>query len=287
MNEILFNVQRYLDDINFGRAECDPKLIEEFGERSKELLSKKLNEKRKDKFTLRMSNVGRPLCQLQAEKQGMERQSPDNFFPMKMMFGDMIETLAIVIMKAAGVEIQNEQILVSNVAGIEGTFDVEIDGKIWDIKSAADWSFNHKFKNSTIQDLWNDDSFGYVGQLMSYAKSVNKPAGGWIVINKQTGEWTVLEAKYDEQFEKEVLDRVAENTRVLNSNEPFKRCYSDYPELFYKRETGNRVLGIPCTMCSFKFSCWPNLQIYPSLSSTAKNKPLVHYTVVQEKDNTE
>jgi hypothetical protein len=289
MSEILLRVQQYLDKINFGSASCDPKLIEEFGERAKELLSRKLNEKADRKFSLRMSNIGRPLCQLQAQKFGFEKEYPDNFFQVRMMFGDIIEVLAIIIMKAAGINIQSEQVLVSSEAGIEGTFDVEIEDKIWDIKSASPFAFEHKFKGKTIQDLWRDDSFGYVCQGIGYATSVGKRFGGWIVIDKVSGEWTVLEAKYDEQFEQEVLAKIAENTRVINSDEPFKRDFDDIPELHYKRPTGNRILSRTCGYCPYKRNkdCFPEAQQLPSQVSTAKNKQLLWYTYVQPKESIE
>lgn len=290
MSEILLKVQRYLDQINFGKAECDPKLIEEFGERAKELLSRKLKERPRDKFTLRMSNVGRSLCQLQAQKYGHERTAPDNFFPVRMMFGDLIEVLAIIIMKNAGVNIQSEQILVSNEEGIEGTYDVEIDGKIYDVKSASNFAFDHKFKGKTIQDIYEDDPFGYVCQGIGYATSVGKPFGGWIVICKETGEWTEVEAKYDKQFETKVLEQIANTTRILNSNEPFIRQFDSVPELYYKKPSGNRVLCRTCAYCDFKLDkhCWPDAQLLPSKVSTARNKPMFWYSEIKEaEDNPE
>ena len=51
-------------------------------------------------------------------------------------------------MKSAGVEIKNEQKQVKykfNGEEIEGRQDVEIDEKVWDIKSASPYSFEKKF----------------------------------------------------------------------------------------------------------------------------------------------
>ena len=53
---------------------------------------------------------------------------------MRNTFGDIIEALAILVMKSAGVNIKNEQKKVTykfNGDKIEGRQDVEIDGKVW------------------------------------------------------------------------------------------------------------------------------------------------------------
>lgn len=281
MSDILLRVQAFLDDVNFGRAKVDSKLIEEYAERAKFLLSKKLNEKPRDKFTLRMSNIGRPLCQLMLEKQGVPREAPDAFFSMKMLFGDSIELLAIVVLKSAGVNVQSEQILIESENGIEGTYDIEIDGRIYDIKSASKWAFDNKFKDGTIQRLWEDDAFGYVAQGMGYANSVNKPFGGWIVVNKETGEWTVLEAEYDEDFKNQVLAKIDHTQKVLESDASFKRCFTDIPEVYYKMPTGNRILDRTCSFCSYKFHCWPGLQLLPQIPSKAKERKLTYYTRIE------
>ena len=52
-------------------------------------------------------------------------------------------------MKAAGVEIEAEQkkikYNINKGTNISGALDVEIGGKVWDIKSASPWSFTNKF----------------------------------------------------------------------------------------------------------------------------------------------
>ena len=71
MNNILFKVQQYLDSVSKNPVQLDKRLVEEFGEACKNALLKQFEEERKDKFELRMSNVGRPLCQLQMEAKGI------------------------------------------------------------------------------------------------------------------------------------------------------------------------------------------------------------------------
>ena len=82
----------------------------------------------------------------QVEQLQQESQPYNN--KMRNTFGDIIEALAILIMKSAGVDIKNEQkkvIYKFNGDKIEGRQDVEIDGKVWDIKSASPYSFEKKF----------------------------------------------------------------------------------------------------------------------------------------------
>ena len=51
-----------------------------------------------------MSNVGRPLCQLQMEAKGIKGEGQPYNNKMRNTFGDLIEALSIFVMKSAGVE---------------------------------------------------------------------------------------------------------------------------------------------------------------------------------------
>ena len=148
MNTILLQVQKYLDNVSKSPVKLDTKLVQEFGEACKNALLKQFEESRRDKFEPRMSNIGRPLCQLQMEAKGVKGEGQPYNVKMRNTFGDIIEALAILIMKSAGVDIKNEQkkvIYKFNGDKIEGRQDVEIDGKVWDIKSASPYSFEKMF----------------------------------------------------------------------------------------------------------------------------------------------
>ena len=151
MNNILLQVQQYLDSVSKEPVKLDEQLLQEFGEACKNALLKQFEEKRRDKFEPRMSNIGRPLCQLQMEAKGIKGEGQPYNVKMRNTFGDIIEALAILVMKSAGVDIKNEQKRVTykfNGDKIEGRQDVEIDEKIWDIKSASPYSFEKKFGES-------------------------------------------------------------------------------------------------------------------------------------------
>ena len=150
MNNILLKVQRYLDTVSKSPVKLDSKLVQEFGEACKSALLKQFEDERRDKFEPRMSNIGRPLCQLQMEAKGIKGEGQPYNVKMRNTFGDIIEALAILVMKSAGVDIKNEQkkvIYKFNGDKIEGRQDVEIDGKVWDIKSASPYSFEKSLES--------------------------------------------------------------------------------------------------------------------------------------------
>ena len=148
MNDILLKVQTYLDKCNKDSVEISDTLLEEFGEACKSALRKQFSEKRREGFKPRMSSIGRPLCQLQMEAKNVKGEGQPYNVKMRNTFGDLIEALAIFVMKSAGVVVENEQKKVVYKFGenkIEGRQDVEINKKIWDIKSASPYSFEKKF----------------------------------------------------------------------------------------------------------------------------------------------
>ena len=295
MNNILLKVQKYLDTVSKSPVKLDNKLVEEFGEACKSALLKQFEEKRKDKFEPRMSNIGRPLCQLQMESKGIKGEGQPYNVKMRNTFGDMIEALAILIMKSAGVNITNEQKKLKykfDGDEIEGRQDVEIDKKIWDIKSASPYSFEKKFGEAGgFNEVVREDSFGYASQGFLYGESQSKEFGGWIAINKSTGEWTVCQTPASvEEHKKAALTSAKKNYKALKEGKPFKRCYDDVAETFRSKPTGNRILGFVCSYCPYKLPCWgrDKLQLLPQQQSKGKNPKWVWYTEVKnpKKDET-
>ena len=286
MNNILLKVQQYLDTVSKGPVKLDKQLVQEFGEACKNALLKQFEEERNTKFELRMSNVGRPLCQLQMESKGIKGEGQPYNIRMRNTFGDLVEALALFIMKSAGVDIKNEQKKVTykfDDNTIEGRQDVEIDNKVWDIKSASPYSFDKKFGEAGgFSEVVKDDSFGYASQGFLYGESQNKKFGGWIVINKSTGEWTVCETPASvEEHKSKAIKTAEENIKALKSSKPFKKCYSDIPETFRSKPTGNRVLGFVCSYCPYKLPCWGSgLKLLPQQQSKGKNPKWVWYTSV-------
>ena len=294
MNTILDKVKIYLDKVSSNPVAISEDLVEEFGEACKNALRKQFSEKRKDKFEPRMSNIGRPLCQLQMEAKGIKGDGQPYNAKMRNTFGDLIEALAIFVLKSAGVKIDSEQKEVKykfEEDSMSGRLDVEIDNKVWDIKSTSPYSFEHKFgEKGGFNEVVSKDSFGYASQGFLYAESMKKPFGGWIAINKSTGEWAVCEAPevQDEHSEKYV-GVAKDNYKALKTKEPFKKCFDDVEELFRGKPTGNRVLGTVCSFCPYKLPCWGSgLQFLPQQQSKGKSPKWVWYTKVTnpKKDDT-
>jgi hypothetical protein len=286
MSDILIKVQKYLDKVSKSPVQADKKLVEEFGEACKNALLKQFTEDRRSKFEIRMSNAGRPLCQLQMEAKGVKGEGQPYNVKIRNTFGDLIEALALFIMKSAGVNIKNEQKKVTyEFEGnkIEGKQDVEIENKIWDIKSASPYSFDKKFgEEGGFQEVVRDDTFGYASQGFLYSESQNKDFGGWIAINKSTGEWAVCETpKLVEPYKSEAIKKAKDNVKAIKDGAPFKRQYEAIEEKFRGKPTGNKVLGLACSFCPYKLPCWGSkLQLLPQQQSKGKSPKWVWYTEV-------
>jgi len=290
MNDILHKVQLYLSKATKEPVKVSDKLVEEFGEACKSALRKQFTEERRSGFKPRMSNVGRPLCQLQMEAQNIKGEGQPYNVKMRNTFGDLIEALSIFVLKSAGVKIEDEQKSVKykfNGSAIEGRYDVKINKKIWDIKSASPYSFKNKFGEAGgFETVVKDDAFGYVSQGYLYSESEKLPFGGWIVINKSTGEWVVCETPLiDEEYKVNAIQTAKNNIHSLEKKKPFKKCYSEIEETFRTKKTGNKVLGMTCSFCSYKLPCWGSK--LPQQQSQGKNPKWVWYTEVNNprKDN--
>jgi len=286
--DILEKVRMFLEAASKDAVEVPDELIEEFGKACADSFRKQFTDQRNKEFGLRASNIGRPLCQLQMEKQGTKGEGQPYNAKMRNLFGDLIEQLAIIVMKSAGVNIESEQTRIkfraTDNTEINGALDVEIDGKVWDIKSASPWSFTHKFgENGGFNEVATNDVFGYTTQGYVYAEGRSKPFGGWIVINKSTGEWVVTETPLaDDEYKDKALTVAKENAKAIEENKKFERCYEDEEEYFRKQKTGNRVLSNTCGFCPYKFPCWgESLQLLPQQQSQGKNPRWVWYTEVK------
>ena len=286
-NQILENVQSFLKMATDDSVAVSDKLIDEFGEMCKDAFRKQFTNKREKSFRARMSNIGKPLCQLQMEKSNAKPEGQPYNNKMRNTFGDLIEALAVTIIKASGIKVDSTQKSVSyNIdnSKIDGTYDIEIGNSIYDIKSASPYAFEHKFGDEGgFNSIVEDDSFGYLSQGYLYSESENKKFGGWIVINKSTGEWLVTETPTeDEKYKNIAINLSKENLHALDEGKPFRRCFSDIEETFRKIPTGNRVLGIVCSFCPYKFPCWgkDKLQYLPQQQSKGKSPKWVYYTEV-------
>ena len=234
--------------------------------------------KSRDEFTLRMSNIGRPTCQLWFQKNHPEKALPKpSTFVMNMMIGDIVEAVFKGLLKAANVEFEDTnkvslEVGDTNGTRVSGSYDLVIDGAVDDVKSASPWSYQNKF--DSFATLAKGDGFGYVGQLAGYAKASGKRVGGWWVVNKGNGDFKYVPAD-GLDLDKE-LDKIKTTVETVNDNE-FKRCFSPVPEFFRGKPTGNKVLNDNCRFCDFRYECWPTMVEEPSRMSKAKDPKTVAY----------
>jgi hypothetical protein len=274
-------LHQYMEDAVNGESTMSAETIQQVAADVAEALNKQFGEgKQRGDFRFRMSNVGRPACQLWYEKNKPEVALPlPTTFIMNMMIGDIVEAVFKGLLKEAGVRYEDAESVTLELdnASINGTYDIVIDGAVDDVKSASDWSYRNKF--DSYETLKESDGFGYIAQLAGYAKASGKRAGGWWVVNKANGEFKYVPAKWmdvDEEVEK------IQNTVEKISNDKFERCFEPVPETFRKKETGNMILNKNCSFCSYRFDCWPEMVEKPAVMSSAKEPKLVPYVKLKE-----
>ena len=238
--------------------------------------------KSREDFRLRMSNIGRPTCQLWFEKNKPETALPKpTTFVMNMMLGDIVEAVFKGLLTESGVDFDDTDKVTlkvgdSNDTRVSGSYDLIMGGAVDDIKSASDWSYRNKFES--YNTLKKSDPFGYIGQLAGYAQASDKRAGGWWVVNKANGDFKYVPAAIDMRKE---LTKLKETVEKVNENK-FERCFEAVPETYRGKPSGNMVLNDNCRFCDYRFECWPNMQELPSKVSQAREPKMVAYVELQE-----
>ncbi len=287
---LLLSIQEFLDKAGQGEVELPDHLITEFKE-SCELAIRKQFTKREG-AKLRMSGIGRPICQQILSLQDCPKESSYNDI-MRFLFGDLIEAVAMLVIKAAGIKVVGEQKpsqIILDKENIKGTLDViiEEDGvqKVWDIKSASPFSFDYKFRKG-YDKIRDDDPFGYIVQGHLYGEANKMPFGGWIVVNKSTGEWAVVDAPSDIEERKRVIKEANRIVKTVKKAD-FKKVKLKDDWETYRQDgeilrTKNRLMPKLCSFCEYKKHCWTNAEYATKITSKAKMPPQVWYTRYAQK----
>lgn len=274
-------LHQYLEDAVAGNTTISADTIEQVASDIKDALQRQFgSDGRSGDFRLRMSNIGRPSCQLWYEKNKPEAAIPlPTTFVMNMMLGDIVEAVFKGLLKEAGVKYEDSDSVTLKLSEdeIKGTYDIVMNGAVDDIKSASNWSYTNKFHS--YETLAESDGFGYIAQLAGYAKASGKQVGGWWVVNKANGDFKYVPAKWMD-VDKEI-EKVEETVAKLKENK-FERCFEPEEETWYKEKTGNLVLNKNCTFCSYRFDCWPEMKELPAVKSKAKEPKLVPYIKLAE-----
>jgi hypothetical protein len=274
-------IHQYMEDAVKGNSTMSDATIKQVATDISDALKRQFGggNKRGD-FKLRMSNVGRPTCQLWYEKNKPEVALPfPTTFVMNMMLGDIVEAVFKGLLKEAGVQYEDTDKVTLNCGdtNVSGSYDLILDGAVDDIKSASDWSYRNKFES--YDSLASGDGFGYIAQLAGYAKASGKKVGGWWVVNKANGAFKYVPATgLDLDVE---VKKIKDTVKIVKENK-FEKCFQPVPEKFRGKETGNKILNDGCRFCSYRFDCWPLLKELPAVKSQAKNPPTVAYVELKE-----
>ncbi|HCX23426.1 MAG TPA: hypothetical protein DHN29_16015 [Cytophagales bacterium] len=281
--EIEYHLKDYLRRLALKEVAIPTEHIDTLVEEIRERLYSDLEDVGDNEFTFRMSSIGKPLCQVQMEAEGKPRELVGAFeMPVKFITGDMLEAWLLAVIKSTELPVNGIAIPVElMIAGkrICGTADIIIGGKVYDIKTASDYSFKKYGKDGGFMSVYEDDPFGYVVQGFLYARALGLPFGGWIVVNKNKGDIAVCEAPLRQQkYSDEVLDKAEKAVYTVVDSHPFVRGFDDIVETFRKKETGNRILCFNCEWCSYRSECWGELTYHPAAFSQAKNRKWHYYT---------
>ena len=123
--------------------------------------------------------------------------------------------------------------------------DCKIDGEVVDVKTASGYAFK-KFKEGTLSE---DDAFGYLSQLAGYEEAEGTSNGGFLVMNKETGELCTYIP--DDMEKPNIVSKIDNVKEIIVHNEPPEFCYQDVPE----GVSGNMKLSKNCGWCPHKIEC--------------------------------
>ncbi len=204
---------------------------------------------RDNNFTLRMSNIGRPARQLWYQKRDeLIKSSIDGPTQIKFLYGHILEEIVLMLVRMAGHKVTDEQKEVK-LKGVVGHIDCKINNEIVDVKTASGFAFK-KFIQGRLAE---DDPFGYLGQLAGYEKSEGTNNGGFLVINKESGELCLHQP---EDLDKpNITNKIDNLISCLDINDKPERCYDPVPE----GKKGNYKLHKSCFWCNYKFDCFKDV----------------------------
>ena len=222
-------------------------------------------------FTLRMSNIGKPLRQLWYDKRSdSQGGTPNGATQIKFLYGHLLEEIVLMLVRIAGHTVTDEQKEV-NVNGIMGHMDCKIDGEVVDVKTASNFAFN-KFKKGTLAE---DDPFGYLSQIAGYEHAEGTDDGGFLVINKESGELCFYQP--DDLDKPNIPERINAINLALSVDNPPELCYPLQPH----GKKGNMKIHKSCSWCAYKRECYPDLRVFKY-----SNGP-VYLAVVEDEPNVE
>ena len=226
-------------------------------------------ERNKD-FTLRMSNIGKPSRQLWYEKRDEQgRGGIDGATQIKFLYGHLLEEIVLMLVRMAGHKVTDEQKEVV-VDGIVGHMDCKINGEVVDVKTASRFAFN-KFREGRLAQ---DDPFGYMGQLAGYEKAEGTDQGGFLVLNKESGELCMYVP--DDLDKPNITTTINKLVPALKLDTPPDLCY----DLIADGKKGNIKLPKGCSWCKYKYQCHQDANDGDGLRTFRYSNGLTYLTTV-------
>ena len=221
-------------------------------------------------FTVRMSNVGKPSRQLWYEKRDPKgRGGIDGATQIKFLYGHLLEEIVLMLVRMAGHKVTDEQKEVT-VDGIVGHMDCKINGEVVDVKTASRFAFN-KFKEGRLAQ---DDPFGYLGQLAGYEAAEGTDNGGFLVLNKESGELCMYVP--DDLDKPNIKASISKLLPALELGTPPELCYTPIPD----GKKGNMKLAKGCNWCKYKYECYKDSNDGEGLRTFKYSNGLTHLTEV-------
>ena len=240
------------DGVNLD-AEC-----EAFGREMANVLREQLKP-REDNRSLRLSGIGKPDRKLHLSYNGVSGEELRGSTYIKFLYGHLVEAMLVALTRCAGHTVTDQQKEVE-VGGVKGHIDGYIDDVLTDVKSCSSYGFK-KFQRNTLHE---DDPFGYIPQLRSYAHAEKQHTYGWLAMDKQNGTlaWLQYDETEDDPVYAEAIDwdvdqRVVDVKKLVVGSLP-EPCYDPVPD----GKSGNEKLASGCAFCEYKHTCWPNLRTY-------------------------
>ncbi len=272
LSTIVPHIYEDLEGLSRGDAlNISDELLDEVADNIKSAIKSWANPKPRDtNFTVRMSNVGKPARQLWFEKNDENLNSNiDAPTQIKFLYGHLLEEIVLMLVKASGHEVTDQQKEVE-VNGIVGHMDCKIDGEVVDVKTASRFAFN-KFNNNGLAE---DDPFGYLGQLSGYEAAEGTSNGGFLVINKESGELCMHIP--DKENKINVKDKINNLIPALELDTAPELCYDVVPDGI----KGNMKLPKSCAWCKYKYECHKDANDGQGLRTFKYSKGLVYLTKV-------
>ena len=251
--------------------------ISRFLNNIKEVIQDFTSPRKADKGVLRMSVLGRPARQLWYDRNRPFKKSvPDPALQLKFLNGHIMEHLILFLAELAGHEVTDQQKKVT-VDGIVGHMDSKIDGEVVDVKTASSHGFR-KFKDGT---LYEDDPFGYVAQLSGYEENEPTNKGGFLALNKATGELALF--RPDDLMKPNVSVLIKDVKEKLARDTPPDKCYQPIPH----EKGGNMKLPMGCFFCKHKVECHADTNDGKGLRLFQYAKSKVYMTKVMKEPKVE